>query len=69
MKLIGIGRNKWVNAEKIEAITYGTTQTCTVWVNGGNYVADCPADALVDVLEAHGVEIVPLQRPESKAVA
>ena len=68
MKLIGLGNDKWINADFIESIDESYDGRCRVWTIGSNenyFSTGYTADELIDILEADGVEIVPFKRPHA----
>ena len=66
MGLIEITKGVWINVKAIEAIFYKSVNECIVLANGrkDNYVASYSVEELIDILEAHGVEIVPFKRQD-----
>ena len=67
MGLIEITKGVWINAEAIEAIARKNDRHCRVWTIGGGeepYLSDYTVEELIDILEAHGVEIVPFKRQD-----
>lgn len=66
MGLIEITKGVWINVKAIEAIFYKSVNECIVLATGrkDNYVASYSVEELIDILEAHGVEIVPFKRQD-----
>ena len=54
MKLIGLGNDRWINADFIESIDESHDGRCRVWTIGSNdnYFTGYTADELIDIQKA-----------------